>query len=86
MHLDDTSIQLVRDALIVTLKLTAPILAAGVLIGLIVSIAQAVTSIQDQTVAFVPKMIAMLIVAVLLAGWIVQRMIDYTTSLLNLNS
>lgn len=86
MHLDDTSIQLVRDALIVTLKLTAPILAAGVLIGLLVSIAQAVTSIQDQTVAFVPKMVAMLIVAVLLAGWIVQRMIDYASSLLNLNA
>lgn len=86
MHLDDTSIQLVRDALIVTLKLTAPILAAGVLIGLLVSIAQAVTSIQDQTVAFVPKMVAMLIVAVLLAGWLVQRMIDYASSLLNLNA
>lgn len=85
MHLDDNTIQMVRDALIVTLKVTAPILAAGVVIGLLVSIVQAVTSIQDQTVAFVPKIVAMVIVMVLLAGWIVQRLIDYATALFILN-
>lgn len=85
MQLDDNSIQMIRDALIVTLKVTAPILAAGVVIGLIVSIVQAVTSIQDQTVAFVPKIVAMVAVAVLLAGWIIQRLIDYATTLFILN-
>lgn len=82
--MDASSIELVQQALIITLKVTAPILAAGVLIGLVVSIAQAVTSIQDQTVALVPKIIVMVIVAVLLAGWIFQRLADYTSELLTL--
>ncbi|XVJ61044.1 MAG: flagellar biosynthetic protein FliQ [Tepidisphaera sp.] len=76
--------ELVQQALIITLKVTAPILAAGVIIGLIVSVLQAVTSIQDQTIATVPKIIIMLIVAILLTGWIVQRLIDYSGMLFTL--
>ncbi len=84
MSLDQSTIELVQQALIITLKVTAPILAAGVLIGLIVSVLQAVTSIQDQTIATVPKIIIMLIVAILLTGWIVQRLIDYSGMLFTL--
>lgn len=84
MSLDQSTIELVQQALIITLKVTAPILAAGVVIGLIVSVLQAVTSIQDQTIATVPKIIIMLIVAILLTGWIVQRLIDYSGMLFTL--
>ena len=54
------SLDLVRDALVLSLMLSAPILAVGLLVGLTVSIVQAVTQIQDQTLSFVPKIAAML--------------------------
>jgi flagellar biosynthetic protein FliQ len=82
--MDQSTIEMVQQALVITLKVTAPILAAGVLIGLVVSVLQAVTSIQDQTIATVPKIIIMLVVAILLTGWIVQRLVDYSGILFTL--
>lgn len=82
--MDDSSIYLVRECLVVTLKIAAPIMAAGVAIGLVVSIVQSVTSIQDQTLTFVPKIIAMLIVAAAILPWIARRLIDYTADMLRL--
>ncbi len=84
MSMDQSTIEMVQQALVITLKVTAPILAAGVLIGLVVSVLQAVTSIQDQTIATVPKIIIMLVVAILLTGWIVQRLVDYSGILFTL--
>jgi flagellar biosynthesis protein FliQ len=84
LSLDASTIELVQHALIITLKVTAPILAAGVVVGLVISVLQAVTSIQDQTIATVPKIIIMLAVAVLLTGWIVHRLIDYAGVLFTL--
>lgn len=81
---DESSVELVRQALIVTLKLTAPILAAGMLIGLGISLLQAITSVQDQTVSFVPKIVAMVVVMILLASWILQRLVDYSSELFEL--
>lgn len=81
---DDTTIDLVRQALIITLKISAPILAAGMVVGLLISIFQSVTSIQDQTLSFVPKIIAMIVVIVLLVPWIIQRLVEYTAELLRL--
>lgn len=81
---DEASVELVRQALIVTLKLTAPILAAGMLIGLGISLLQAITSVQDQTVSFVPKIVAMVVVMILLASWILQRLVDYSAELFEL--
>lgn len=82
MSYDDATIELVRQSLIITLKIAAPILAAGVLIGLLVSLLQSVTSIQDQTLSFVPKIIVMIVVAALLLPWITQRLLEYTAQLL----
>lgn len=81
MVYDDSMLQLVRDALLVTLKISGPILAAGIVVGLIVSIFQAVTSIQDQALAFVPKIIVMVLVTILLLGWIVDRLITFATQM-----
>jgi len=79
---DEISVELVRQALMITLKICAPILGAGILVGLLISIFQSVTSIQDQTLAFVPKIVVMVLVTILLASWIVQRLVEYTAELL----
>lgn len=81
MPYDESAIQLVNDMLIITLKIAAPILAAGVVIGLVISILQAVTQIQDQTLTFVPKIVVMLVVTILLLPWIIARLVDYSAEL-----
>ena len=86
VHYDETAIDLAREMLVIALKIAAPILAAGVVVGLIVSIFQSVTSIQDQTVTFVPKIVVMIVVAILLLPWIAARLIEYTADLLSLGT
>jgi len=81
---DEATVELVRQALIITLKICVPILGAGILVGLLVSIFQSVTSIQDQTLSFVPKIVVMVVVTILLASWIVQRLVEYAAELLRL--
>ncbi len=78
MHIDAQLVDTVREALIVTMKIALPILAAGVVVGLFISIIQSITSIQEQTLTFVPKILAMLTVAVLLIPWIVQRLMEFS--------
>jgi flagellar biosynthetic protein FliQ len=84
MHYDETAIDLAREMLIITLKIAAPMLAAGVVVGLVVSIFQSITSIQDQTVTFVPKIVIMIVVAALLLPWITTRLVEYAAELLSL--
>jgi flagellar biosynthetic protein FliQ len=86
VNYDESTITLVRETLLITLKIAAPILAAGVVVGLVVSIVQTVTSIQDQALVFVPKLVAMIIVAVLLTPWIVQRLVEYAAEMFSLAS
>ena len=71
------------DVLLITLKIAAPILMAGVVVGLVISLLQSITSIQEQTLAFVPKIAAMMLVAVLLLPWIVQRLVEFTVEMLS---
>jgi flagellar biosynthetic protein FliQ len=78
MVMDESAIDIVRTALIVVIKISTPILAAGVVIGLLVSIVQSVTQIQEQTLVFVPKIFAMILVAILLMHWVVERIADFT--------
>ena len=78
MDIDAQLVDTVRDALIITMKIALPILLAGMAVGLVISIIQSVTSIQEQTLTFVPKILAMLVVAVLLIPWIVQRLMEFT--------
>lgn len=79
---DAQTIELVRDTLLIAMKIVVPILIAGVVVGLIIAIFQAVTSIQEQTLTFAPKIIVMLIVTVLLLPWVVSLLLDFTTSML----
>lgn len=86
MNYDEAAVSMARDMLIITLKIAAPILAAGVLVGLIVSIFQSVTSIQDQTLTFVPKIVVMIVVGAILLSWIATRLVEYAHDLLHLSS
>lgn len=78
MYADETLLDIVRQALWLAVIVSAPILGAGVLIGLIISIFQSITSIQEQTLTFVPKILVMIGVAVLLMAWIVERLVAFT--------
>ena len=64
-----------------TLLIALPILGAGLVVGLIISLFQAVTQIQEQTLTFVPKIIVMIVVAVLLLGWISARMLEFASDM-----
>ncbi len=75
MELD--AIEIVRNALVEALIISLPILGAGLVIGLIISLFQAVTQIQEQTLVFVPKILTMLIVAIVLLGWMTIRMSEF---------
>jgi flagellar biosynthetic protein FliQ len=85
MSYDDSSVELVRTALIITLKIAAPMVVVGLVVGLFVSLLQSITSIQDQTVSLIPKIVAMVIVAILIIPWVVQRLVEYTADLLTLS-
>lgn len=84
MNYDEQTVDLVRQALIITIKIAAPILLAGIVVGLIISIIQSVTSIQDQTINLVPKIVVMVAAVVLLIPWIVHRLVEYTQEILKL--
>ena len=84
MIYDESSIQLIREALLVTLKIAAPLLMVGMIIGLLISLIQSITSIQDQTLTFVPKLIGVIIVAIVLLPWIIGRILVFTAEMLQL--
>lgn len=72
-----------RQAVIVTLMVAAPVLLAALLVGLIISIFQAATSINEATIQFVPKLAVMLIVLVLAGPWMLQTLMDFIIRLYN---
>lgn len=74
-------IDIVRNALYVVIKTSAPMLLVSLIVGLIISILQTVTSIQEQTLTFVPKLIAIFLVLMLCGGWILNTLKEYTVEL-----
>jgi flagellar biosynthetic protein FliQ len=85
MDVDVALLETARDALILALKIAAPILGAGIAIGLFISILQSITSIQEQTLTFVPKIFSMVIVAALLISWIAKRIGEFAIEMFQLN-
>lgn len=77
----DTAVDLVRNATYVALIVGAPALIASIVVGLVISVMQAATQIQEQTISFVPKIIAMVLVTLLVLPWAIQRLVDYSTEL-----
>jgi flagellar biosynthetic protein FliQ len=76
-------IGLAGQAMFVLLKASAPMLIIGLIVGLAVSIFQATTQIQEQTLAFVPKIVAVLAAILLFGPWILNTLVDFTYNLLN---
>ncbi|MDD7643782.1 MAG: flagellar biosynthesis protein FliQ [bacterium] len=72
-----------REAFTTIIITSAPALLVSLIIGLIVSIFQTVTSIQEQTLTFVPKIIAVFLTLMLLGGWMLDKMVDFMTKLWN---
>ena len=74
-------IDIVRQALYTVLLTAAPMLLVSLVVGMVVSILQTVTSIQEQTLTFVPKLIAVFLVLMLFGSWILNTMKEYTIEL-----
>ena len=74
----DLAIQIGRDALMMVMLVSAPMLGLGLLVGIIISIFQATTQIQEQTLSFVPKIIAVFVAILLFGPWMLRLMVDYT--------
>jgi flagellar biosynthetic protein FliQ len=72
------AVDLVRHSLIIALTVSAPMLLIGLVVGIVISLLQAVTQIQEQTLSFIPKIVAMVAAAIALAPWTAQRLMDYT--------
>lgn len=70
-----------REAMFVVLKIAGPILLAGMVIGLIIALFQALTTIQEMTLTFVPKIIAMLVTIVVLLPFMMTTLIEYAGTL-----
>lgn len=67
-----------KEALVVTLLVSAPLLAAGLVVGVLVSIVQAVTQIQEMTLTFVPKILAVSAALVIFLPWMLTTLIQFT--------
>ena len=71
-------VDLGRQALWMTMLISAPILGIGLLVGLTVGVFQAATSINEQTLSFIPKLVALGVTLALTGGWMINTMVDYT--------
>lgn len=69
------------DAFLTALKLAAPVLIVSVVVGLVIAILQAATQVHEQTLTFVPKLIAIGVVLILLGSWMIGQMNDFTVRL-----
>jgi flagellar biosynthetic protein FliQ len=70
-----------KETIEVILMISAPVLIAGMVVGLIISVFQAVTQIQEMTLSFVPKIIVVFLVLLALAPWMMEIMIKYTSNI-----
>jgi flagellar biosynthesis protein FliQ len=75
------AVDLIRQTLILAMLISAPMLLIGMGVGIVVSLLQAVTQIQEQTLTFVPKIAAMIVAALVLMPWIGQRLLEYAATI-----
>jgi flagellar biosynthesis protein FliQ len=76
------AIDLAREAVMLTLWISAPVLIVGMVVGLLVGLVQALTQVQEQTVAFVPKLFAMIVVLSLTLPWLMTQVVEYARELI----
>lgn len=72
------AIDIGRQALLTAMLIGAPVLIVGIAVGLLIGLVQALTQIQDQTIAFVPKIIAMALTVGLCLPWLIEQMMEYS--------
>ena len=77
----DVIIDIARETLTLIIKCSAPMLLISLVVGLVISIFQTITSIQEQTLTFVPKLIATFLALILTGGWIMTQLAEFTTRL-----
>ena len=77
----DLVIQLGQEALMTVLIVATPMLGLGLIVGLMVSVFQATTSIQEQTLAFIPKIIAVFVAILIFGPWMLRIMVEYVTNI-----
>lgn len=70
-----------KDAMVVVLKLSAPMLLISIIVGLVVAIFQAATQIHEQTLTFVPKLLAIALILLLAGTWMMGVMVEFTQHL-----
>jgi len=80
----DQALSIFKDALLVVLKVGGPVLVISIVIGLIISILQAATQVHEQTLTFVPKLIAIGLVLILTGGWMSTVVEDFTKHIFEL--
>ena len=73
-----------RATLLTALKIVTPALVVGMMVGLLVSLFQAVTSLQEQTMTLVPKMLAVALTLIVLLPWILQVLVDFARSMISM--
>ena len=76
------AITLTQNAVTLTLLLSAPVLLVAMVVGLLISLFQAVTQIQEMTLTFVPKIVAVMMTLLFLSSWMITRLVDYTHELI----
>ena len=77
----DTVVSLATQAMTLAVEIAGPILLVGLAIGLVVSIFQAVTSIQEQSLSFIPKIVALGVLIVVLGPWMLGQLVNYAQNL-----
>ncbi len=78
---DTAVLDLGRQALIISAKLALPILAVALVVGTVISLLQAVTQVQEMTLTFVPKVVAIAMVLMLSGGWMLNQLVEFTRRL-----
>ncbi|OOM16230.1 flagellar biosynthetic protein FliQ [Clostridium saccharobutylicum] len=76
--------EVIKDTIVTAAKVSAPILIVVLVLGLVISILQATTQIQEQTLTFLPKLIAAAVVGIFLGSWMLQTVMSFTTRIFDL--
>lgn len=77
-----TVLDLGREGLLIMLEVSGPVMLTAVVVGLVISIGQAVTQIQDQTISFIPKIVMMVLAILYTLPWVTALMMEYSTNLI----
>ena len=79
---NSTILDLGRESLLIMLEVSGPVMLTAVVVGLVISIGQAVTQIQDQTISFVPKIVMMVLAILYTLPWVTSLLVEYSANLI----